>query len=193
MKVLARQFDALDPSVLAFDGVGEDVAPCHPEGVRRVVEPLPVEGPEPGSAEGSRCGQVTVVGRRRRSLGEALPLGEQPLQDLDVGRVRGGRQVLAGGVQVGRAGLPERSWNQETDRPAEAAPGAAAYAEAGTAGSPSATGASPGRRTRGSRASAARRSAACRGSSGPSSSGPSPNVRCGYSRCSRRSSRCRIK
>ena len=99
MKVLARELDALDASVLSFHRVAEDVASCNPEGVRRVLEPLPVEGPEPGSAEAFRCGQVTVVAPSAVSLGEALPLGEQPLQDLDVGGFEAVRQVLAGGVQ----------------------------------------------------------------------------------------------
>jgi hypothetical protein len=48
MKILARELDALDSSVLSFHRVAEDVAPCDPEGVRRVLEPLPIEGPEPG-------------------------------------------------------------------------------------------------------------------------------------------------
>ena len=100
MKVLARELDALDASVLSFHRVAEDVASCNPEGVRRVLEPLPVEGPEPGSPEAFRCGQVTVVAPSAVSLGEALPLGEQPLQDLDVGGFEAVRQVLAGGVQV---------------------------------------------------------------------------------------------
>ena len=100
MKVLTRQLDALDASVFSFHRVAEDGAPCNPEGVRRVLEPLPVEGLEPGSPEAFRCGQVAVVAPSAVSLGEALPLGEQPLQDLDVGGFEAVRQVLAGSVQV---------------------------------------------------------------------------------------------
>ena len=53
MQVLAGQFDALDPAFAAVDGVGDDGRAGHPEGVRRLLQPLAVEGPIARCAEGT--------------------------------------------------------------------------------------------------------------------------------------------
>ena len=47
MEVLSRQLDALNPSVLAVDGVGHNRGTGHLERVPGIVQPLLVESPIP--------------------------------------------------------------------------------------------------------------------------------------------------
>ena len=166
----------------------EHVASRHPERVRRILEPLPVEGSEPGRAEVLRGLQVLLVRGSGVRLGEPFPFGK-PLQDLNVRGLETRRKVLPGGVLVDQSGLPEGTRKQQPNTSTGTAPGTVPHAAAGTAGSPLARGDSPGRRRRGSQAPAARRWGNLSGKYRTVRSGPSPNVRCGYSRVSRRLSR----
>ena len=86
MKVLARELDALDAAVIAIERVGKRGRAGHPEGVGRVFEPLAVEGSEPGRANALLRLQVSLVSRRGAPFGEAFPLREQPLENLNVRR-----------------------------------------------------------------------------------------------------------
>jgi hypothetical protein len=119
MEVLPRELHALDASVTPFYGVRECVRSSHPERVHRIIEPLTIEGSEPGSAVRLCGGEVAFVGRGAITLGEPLSLGEQPLKDLDIGGLEALRQMLAGGMQIHQSGLLERSRKQEANSPAE--------------------------------------------------------------------------
>jgi hypothetical protein len=77
-----------DHSRATIERVGNRGRPGHPEGVRRVFEPLAVQRSEPGRAEALRRLQVTLVSPRDARFGEAFPLREQPLEDLNVRRLR---------------------------------------------------------------------------------------------------------
>ena len=76
MQVLPREFDALDTSMASLDGIGNSVRLCHPESVRRILEPLSVEGPELGCTEALRRRAIALVVRSRARFSEPLPFGE---------------------------------------------------------------------------------------------------------------------
>jgi hypothetical protein len=107
MQVLARELNALDAAMIAFEGVGKRVRAGHPERVRRVLQPLSVEGSEFGGVEVLRGAQVSLVRGSGSGFGEPLPFGEKPLQDLDVRRLQTCRKVLPSSVLVHQSGLPE--------------------------------------------------------------------------------------
>ena len=84
MKVLTRELDALDAAMIALERVGKRGRASHPQRVCRVFEPLAVQGSESGRAEVLRRGQVAFVGRPGTQFGQAFPLGEKPLENLNV-------------------------------------------------------------------------------------------------------------
>ena len=57
MQVLSREFDALHPSVISFQGIGRLRRTRNPQGVGALGEPVTVESPETWSAEGA-CGSL---------------------------------------------------------------------------------------------------------------------------------------
>jgi hypothetical protein len=77
MEVLPRQLDAFDTSVIAVEGVGDRLRARHPQGVRRIVQPLSVEGAKPGRTEGDRRFQVALTRRPNARLGQPPPLSEE--------------------------------------------------------------------------------------------------------------------
>ena len=107
MKVLPRELDAFDAAVIATGRVGKRGRAGHQEGVGGVFEPLAVQGSEPGRAEVLGRPEVTLVRRRGTRLGQAFPLREKPLENLNVRRLKACRKVLAGGVLVNQSGLRE--------------------------------------------------------------------------------------
>ena len=181
MKVLTRQLDALDASVFSFHRVAEDVASGNPEGVRRVLEPLPVEGRNLGPRSLSMWS-----GNGRRPERRQFRRGASARGTATPGprrwRVRGGPPGARGRRADTRA-EPSRAVVESGDGSSSGrALGGAGYGEAGTAGSPSAS----GRHQVDEHVWVERRQHADRqlvGEVPDGLVGPSPNVRCGYSRC----------
>ena len=119
MKVLTRELDALDAAVIAIERIGKGGRASHPESVSRVFKPLAVERSESGRAEALRRLQVALVSRSGTRFGQAFPLGEKPLEDLNVRRLQTLAQVLARGVFVDQPRLPKRAWKEQPNRPSE--------------------------------------------------------------------------
>ncbi len=83
MEVLSREVDALNPSVLAVDGVRHDRRAGHPQRVPGIVQPLLVERSIPRRAEGAGGVEMAGVSRRpvRRAAsvqGTATPTSPPP-------------------------------------------------------------------------------------------------------------------
>jgi hypothetical protein len=119
MKVLPRELDALDAAMITIERVGKGGRAGHPEGVGRVFEPLAVQRSEPGRAEALRRLQVSLGSRRGARFGEALPLREEPLENLNVRGLQTLAQVLARGVLVHEPRFPKGTWKQQPNRPSE--------------------------------------------------------------------------
>src|SRR6516162_6924516 len=100
MEVLTRELDALNAAMIAIERVGKGGRTSHPQGVRGVFEPLAVQGSEAGRAEALGRPQVALVSRRGTRFGQAFPLREKPLQNLNVRGLQTLAQVLVCGVLV---------------------------------------------------------------------------------------------
>jgi hypothetical protein len=81
MKVLPRELDALEATMIASERVGKRVRTGYPQGVGRVFEPLAVQSSESGRAEVLGRPQVALVPRRGTRFGQAFPLSEKPLEN----------------------------------------------------------------------------------------------------------------
>ncbi len=119
MKVLTRELDAFDPAMIAIERVGQRCRASHPQSVGRVFEPLAVQRSEPGRSEVLRGCQIALVSRAGTGFGEAFPLREKPLKNLNVRGFQTRTEVLAHGELVDQARLPKRPWEQQPNRPSE--------------------------------------------------------------------------
>ena len=119
MEVLTRELDTLNAAMIAIERVGKRGRTSHPQGVRGVFEPLAIQGSEPRRAEVLGRPQIALVRRRGTRFGQALPLREKPLENLNVRGLQTLAQVLARGVQVDQPRLPKESWKEQPNRPSE--------------------------------------------------------------------------
>ena len=72
MEVPSREIDALNPSVLAVDGVRHDSRAGHPERVPGIVQPLLIESSIPRRAEGAGGVEIAGVEQARRPVRRAV-------------------------------------------------------------------------------------------------------------------------